>query len=232
MSLLFLVFIFGIVYFLPYFWHCPKGMVFVPAGNFNMIWTSERYGGYKNETIETDHYCIDKYEYPNLIGEFPMRIVTWEDATKLCEENGKRLCTQYEWQKACQGPEGFIYPYGNIFEYKICNTHLDFNKPGNLSRIGSFPMCKSGYGVYGMSGGLSEWVLDRWDINSNDRVLKAGSYNPNYSNTQKLIDGKWVFKTISNSCDGIHHHDKKTKLHDDGFRCCSEPNKLKFNLKK
>ena len=209
-------------------WRCPKGMILIPGGDFNMIWTGERWNGYKNESVWIGSFCIDQYEYPNIVGEFALTKVNFTEAEHLCEADSKRLCSQFEWQKACQGPDGFIFPYGDKASYQICNTQIGGVGPGNISPIGSFKYCISGYGVHDMSGGVSEWVSDLWEENSKDRVLKGGSYNENYNNRQEFVNGRWQFKRISNSCDAVHHHSQSNLVEDDGFRCCKEPKKTFF----
>jgi len=43
--------------------------------------------------VEVDgKFCIDKYEYPNEKGIYPLVNVNWNTAQKLCEQQGKRLC--------------------------------------------------------------------------------------------------------------------------------------------
>jgi sulfatase modifying factor 1 len=48
------------------------------------------------------HFCIDRFEYPNEQGSYPIVMVTWSDANRLCEERGERLCTEDEWTFACE----------------------------------------------------------------------------------------------------------------------------------
>src|SRR5271165_823561 len=59
------------------------------------------------------HYCIDKYPYPNKPEEKPTTQLDWYQAKKLCETEGKRLCTTHEFTQACRGRENKPYPYGN-----------------------------------------------------------------------------------------------------------------------
>src|SRR5437763_1045092 len=57
-------------------------------------------------------FCIDAYEYPNMKGVKPLSSVSWDQAAKLCEAGGKRLCSFAEWRAACGGPKDQKYPYG------------------------------------------------------------------------------------------------------------------------
>ena len=73
--------------------------------------------------IGPDFY-IDKYEYPNQRDSLPKVDVTWVEAESLCAAQGKRLCTEQEWQKACTGSQNFAYSYGAEFEPGRCNTRF------------------------------------------------------------------------------------------------------------
>ena len=98
--------------------------------------------------------CIDKYEYPNKEGSVPQANVSFADAARLCEQAGKRLCTTEEWQWACSGREGYVYPYGIMLEKENCNTEGDkrIEPSGNRNR------CISKFGVMDMTGNVFEWV--------------------------------------------------------------------------
>ena len=57
-------------------------------------------------------YCIDRYEFPNRKGERPMVMQNFYQAQMHCAERGKRVCTESEWTKACEGPDNKPFPYG------------------------------------------------------------------------------------------------------------------------
>ena len=56
-------------------------------------------------------FCIDRFEYPNKKGEYPLIYVNWFDSKKLCESDGKRLCNEEEWTFACEGEDATPYPW-------------------------------------------------------------------------------------------------------------------------
>jgi hypothetical protein len=85
-----------------------------------------------------DMFCIDLYEAsrPNATdvwrgddssmatsreGVLPWYPVDKATAAAACTAAGKRLCSPMEFQTACSGPEGLIYPYGNVYDTQICN---------------------------------------------------------------------------------------------------------------
>ncbi|HUI93338.1 MAG TPA: SUMF1/EgtB/PvdO family nonheme iron enzyme [Chitinivibrionales bacterium] len=98
--------------------------------------------------------CIDKYEYPNRLNTVPQVNVSYDDAQKLCENAGKRLCTAQEWQWSCSGMEGYTYSYGTNFEKENCNTE------GSrvIEPSGSRNKCISKFGAVDMTGNVFEWV--------------------------------------------------------------------------
>jgi len=56
--------------------------------------------------------CMDKYEWPNIVGERPMVGMNYNEAEGMCRGVGKRLCTAEEWTKGCEGEENWPYPDG------------------------------------------------------------------------------------------------------------------------
>jgi hypothetical protein len=119
---------------------CPQDMVLVdiPPGKANRPFLK---------------VCIDRYEYPNKQGSMPTVNVSYDDAEKLCENAGKRLCTALEWQWACSGREAYNYPYGFNFEKENCNSDSRTPEPA-----GTRNRCISKFGAIDMTGNVFEWV--------------------------------------------------------------------------
>jgi serine/threonine protein kinase len=127
-------------------------------------------------------FYIDRFEHPNMQkgpdGSAPKPTLryTWEDAEAACKEQGKRLCTEEEWEKACKGPDNYIYAYGDTFDETLCGKSIS----GDY-RIGSLKDCISGYGVYGMSGGPREWTSTTAGKGSSDRRVVKGGMRANHT---------------------------------------------------
>ena len=109
--------------------------------------------------VEVDAFCVDRFEYPGK-GRPPLVGVTYDQAKALCGARGLRLCSDTEWERACKGPRGRRYPYGNTFNANHCVTEDRSEEPRSLQPTGSFKRCKSGYGTYDMSGNAAEWTVE------------------------------------------------------------------------
>ena len=129
--------------------------------------------------IGPDFY-IDKYEYPNQHGTLPKVEVTWVEAESLCAAQGKRLCTEQEWQKACTGPQNFAYSYGENFEPGRCNTRFAvdgvWQRGPGLAPSGAYEGCTNAYGVYDMIGNAWEWTASWYSRSDRWRIVRGGSF--------------------------------------------------------
>ncbi|MDZ7815135.1 MAG: SUMF1/EgtB/PvdO family nonheme iron enzyme [Planctomycetota bacterium] len=154
------------------------------------------------DMVQVDNFCIDRYEYPNKKGSIPMNYVDWYRAKELCEQQGKRLCSEDEWIRACHtsGEPGQYnrYSYGDKFVLSNCNVQN--TKP---VASGSYEKCKSYYGAFDMVGNVYEWVVP------------ADSENPIYTLGGAFGEGAGA------SCykAGAGYQPVYFQVHI-GFRCC------------
>jgi len=70
--------------------------------------------------VEVPAFHIDRLPYPNDPTEPPRTGVTRAEAQALCEEQGKRLCTELEWERACKGDTTREYPAGEHRDAEAC----------------------------------------------------------------------------------------------------------------
>lgn len=190
---------------------CPKGMAFIDAGAFMMGAPrndpERNFGDKTYASVEVAGFCVDYYEAPNGRGRDPITKVSWSAADKACKAKSKRLCTEEEWEKACKGPSGLRYPYGNQWDPALCATEDDEGNDRQLAKSAAFEKCRSGYSVMDMSGNVAEWTATAWE-GGDGYVVKGGSADrPGYDGrcaARKKKPGNGAAETL-------------------GYRCCADP---------
>ena len=135
----------------------PPNMVYIPKGPFLAGRLHVESDAFHSEPLAekryTEGYLIDVFEHPNLQGATPTVGATWAEASALCAEQGKRLCTADEWERACKGPLSKIYSYGDYFDPELCGDGIEGAEASGVRKA-----CRSDYGLYDLSGGFREWT--------------------------------------------------------------------------
>jgi formylglycine-generating enzyme required for sulfatase activity len=176
-------------------------------------------------------FCIDRWEAPNQLGEKPLVMQSAVLAEQWCAKKGKRLCTEDEWDTACEGPGQTTYPYGDTHVAGRCNDDKTWKvvdegalatwpSPAAQSEVdelwqgspsGADAECVSAHGVFDMTGNVEEWVVrTKPHANSYPHVLKGcywagcfGGSKPTCQSTNPAhADGFMFYET--------------------GFRCCGD----------
>ena len=221
---------------------CPAGMQLVEGeycpyvGHRCLEWIDEkrdRCQRYDEKPIcegkiEKRRFCVDRYEYPNQKGVYPVVMASWIEADQACKAEGKRLCTSSEWTFACEGEERLPYPYGVERDPTACNIDRPYRLPdmeafsydrkiaSEVDRLdqrvasGSMSRCVSPFGVHDMTGNVDEWVVnERPDPEKNIDVsgLKGGYFGPIRARCRPMTNS----------------HNRWFRFYQVGFRCCADP---------
>ena len=160
-------------------------------------------------------------------GLVPQGYVDQVRAGAACVRAGKRLCTDVEWLRACQGAATTTYPYGNTREPGRCNDarachpavqyfessdasvfgmigHPCLDQlPGGLGRTGARAGCASADGILDMMGNLHEWTAD-----------PAGTFRGGFFVDTAINGNGCRYATTAHD---VNHWDYST-----GFRCCAD----------
>jgi len=110
-----------------------------------------------------------------LPGIYPSGYLSWYRAQRACEVQGLRLCTQAEWNSACQGCDARQLPYGNVYIAGICNEGL--SSVGTLAHTGEYVVCTAENHIFDMVGNLAEWVFDFNEESPAYRLAGGASYS-------------------------------------------------------
>ncbi len=166
-------------------------------------------------------FCMDRYEWPGVIGAKPRVLTNYFEAEAACKSVGKRMCDEQEFYLACEGPEHFPFAWGHERHPSPCNIDrpyfmVEWSKWGTLQGrleeaqrldqalpIGA-SKCWSPYGVHDIAGNVDEWTAAQ-----PGRELK-GSLNGGY------------WGPVPNACRYVTLvHGPEFSFYQIGFRCCS-----------
>lgn len=190
----------------------------------------------------------------------PITGLSWYNAKKFCEAQGKHLPTEAEWEKAARGENGDLYPWGNE-PVASCDNAVVMNEKGRscgeIKRKGKHPekgrvleVCSKGkqrYGLCDMMGNAEEWTAD-WYTPSWEACGEAcAGIDPKGPCDGKEVDGhkcgKYRHKSVRGGswywepehATAIHrrsHVPSNDPAHHFGFRCAATADEMDALLKK
>jgi formylglycine-generating enzyme required for sulfatase activity len=163
---------------------------FMEAGGYKREkwWTQAGWQLKESEEWSKPRFWNDEYwNQPDC----PVVGISWYEAMAFCtwltDETDEEILlpTEQQWQRAAQGDEGRIYPWGKDWDEMRCNNRV---KP--CDSIRTTPVtCYEGkdrgdspFGVVDMAGNVWEWCLTAYNTGSNAvsdinlRVLRGGSW--------------------------------------------------------
>jgi len=189
---------------------------------------------------EGEHFCIDRYEYPNQKNQRPSVAHTAKEAEALCEKMGKRLCSDQEWETSCKGQKGWKFPYGPNYKQGVCNDDKIWRAPNwaliqhynplnpdenvqardhvqllnQSTPSGSYQNCLTTEGVFDLTGNAAEWVR-----NSKKKASSIdGQIHPH---AMKGCFWSKCYKNQNPSCQFTNpNHTSSFRSYEASFRCC------------
>ncbi len=186
-------------------------------------------GGCPGDTVQIGALCIDRYEAPNQAGAPPLAMQNALAGEAWCATRGRRLCTEAEWVRACEGSSARPYPYGTTYARGTCNDDKTWKSP-DWTALGTWPAdagvaeaerlyqadpsgsrtgCASQEGVYDLTGNVAEWVRRSYaHANNYDHVMKGCYWAGCYGGSNP-------------SCAFVNPaHPSGFRTYEAGFRCC------------
>lgn len=141
----------------------------------------------------------------------PIIGVSWDDSLVFCRWLSEKtnvqitLPTEQQWQRAAQGDDGRVYPWGNTFDAACCNSSIAGTSNRTLP-VTQYAQGISPYGVMDMIGNVWEWTLSTYQdqiINLIDgitvepskiRVLRGGAWDDTHENLLRVDYRDWNYK--------------------------------------
>ncbi|HOD08967.1 MAG TPA: SUMF1/EgtB/PvdO family nonheme iron enzyme [Myxococcota bacterium] len=171
--------------------------------------------------------------------DLPVVCVTWKQANAYCAWNGKRLCTEAEWEYAARGPESKVYPWDGNEE---CEGEPDCDKTSFVvSSISTDPvgcgdtltmpavpedanLCdKTTEGAYYMAGNAWEWTQDFLHDSYAGAPTDGSEWLNDLGGRRVARGGRPDFDTPPDLKLHRRFAEYPTVSHDTlGFRCCAE----------
>lgn len=164
-----------------------------PTGYKDSQWWS--YSPYALEWHQTHTEALPVEDNPHL----PRVNVCWYEVVAFClwlsDEMGTDvlLPTETQWQRAAQGDDERLYPWGSIFDPYMCNARESCIRV--LTPVNRYPAGASPYGVMDMAGNAWEWCMDTQDglgmqrdfLSRANRAVRGGSYISIYNRLQNTF---------------------------------------------
>ena len=210
------------------------GMVFVRGGRFEMGTSDGAYNERPVHAVFLDAFYIDRTEVtvavfrsynpeyePAFEGdELPATDISWAEANDFCQSSGKRLPTEAQWERACRGPGGNDYAYGDDFDTALGRSGGKLSD-GPVS-VSTYPAGNAG--AVDMTGNVWEWCADWYDRDTYRVSPPHKSGGPDSGDRHVLRGGAWFSNASFSKCTHRPGNIRAQRDPSFGFRCVQDLN--------
>ena len=130
--------------------------------------------------------------------DHPVIFVSWNDATAYClwlsERDGReyRLATEAQWEFAARGTDARIFPWGNQWDPRRCNSAEEGGDYDQSSPVAHFPSGASPHGVLDMVGNVWEWCADWYEPGYGSGAARMDPTGPETGQYKVCRGGSWM----------------------------------------
>ncbi len=162
--------------------------LFIQDGGYNndRFWTP---AGIAWRNNHTQPYYWDDSKWNG--DEYPVVGVSWYEGVAFCnwvsQKSGQQIMLPSDvmWQRAAQGDDKRVYPWGNTWDANLCNNNVDKKGVGKTTPVYQYEdKYTHPYGLVDMAGNVWEWCLTTYKTGENHlqgddsdlRVMMGGSW--------------------------------------------------------
>lgn len=133
---------------------------FIAAGGYRSrrSWTDRGWAWRTEHGITKPRFWDEPEWAAYLVPNHPVVGVSAHEAEAYASFRDARLPTEAEWEKACRGDDGRLYPWGSQWIDDACGMR-GYGPRGTVA-IGTFPRGQSALGISDMVGGVWQWCRD------------------------------------------------------------------------
>jgi formylglycine-generating enzyme required for sulfatase activity len=154
----------------------------------------------------------------------PVQNISWADAESFVAwlraetEQPYRLPTEAEWEYAARGGQQTRFWWGDSFEAgrancAECDSGWDRKHPADIGAYEPNP-----FGLYGMNGGVSEWVADCWIGDYQDAPDNGAARSLDFCPQRVLRGGSWRSEIEDVTSSSRFRYDAQVRYYTNGFR--------------